>query len=157
MHCDDLDLLIEPIADGTIAPTVAQQAHLDSCAACAARLEQARDIERWLGARESDQPSASFTAAVMARVGRDQWQTERVVDIGFNLAILSGIAIILVAGAGLAWSLGLYSISLDVGTLARAASSEIEGGVINQLQTIAIAAVLLTTTLVVWYWAEATD
>ncbi len=157
MRCEDLEPLIEPIADGSIEPTAEQRAHAESCPLCASRLAQARDIERWLGAREVPQPPATFTASVMARVGRDEWRAGRVGDIGFNLAVASGVLIILIAAAGLAWSFGLYSISLDLGSLLEAASSEVEGGVINQLQTVAIAAVMLTMTLVLWYWAEATD
>ena len=50
----------------------------------------------------------------MARVGQEKWKTERVVDIGFNLAIAAGVLVILAGGAGLAWSLGFFTITIDV-------------------------------------------
>ena len=155
MGCNELEPFIEAIADGTLEPAPAQRAHLSSCAQCAARLEQARGIEQWLAARETPQPPASFTAAVMARIGQEQWKTERVVDIGFNLAIAAGLLVIVGAGAGLAWSLGLFTIEIDMTALLSAATSQVEGSVINQLQTVAIAALVLTMALVLWWWAEA--
>ena len=58
-------------------------------------------------------------------------------------------------GAGLAWSLGVFTIDIDIAALLGAATAQVEGRVINQLQTLAIAAVLLTMALVLWWWAEA--
>ena len=158
MRCDELEPLIEAIADGTFEPSPEDRAHLSSCPTCAAQLAQAQSIEQWLTARETPQPPATFTASVMARIGEEKWQTERVVDIGFNLAIAAGVLVILAGGAGLAWSLGFFTINIDVIALLDAATSQVEGRVINQLQTVAIAAVVLTMALVLWWWAEtATD
>ena len=155
MRCDELEPLIEAIADGTFEPAPEDRAHLSSCAVCSAQLAQAQSIEQWLTSREAPQPAVSFTASVMARIGQEKWQTERVVDIGFNLFIAAGVLVILAGGAGLAWSLGLLTIDIDVIALLNAATSQVEGRVINQLQTVAIAAVVLTMALVLWWWAEA--
>jgi hypothetical protein len=155
VRCDDLEPLIESIADGTFEPAAEDRAHLSSCAVCSARLAQARNIEQWLTTRETPQPPPTFTAAVMGRIGQDNWNTERVVDIGFNLAVAAGVLVILAGGAGLAWSLGLFTIDVDVAGLLDAATSQVEGRVINQLQTVAIAAAVLTMALVLWWWAEA--
>ena len=158
MRCDELEPLIEAIADGTLEPAPEDRAHLSSCAACASRLADAQSIEQWLTSRETPRPPASFTASVMARISHEKWKTERVVDIGFNLAIAAGVLVILAGGAGLAWSLGFFTIDIDVIALVNAATSQVEGRVINQLQTVAIAAVVLTMALVLWWWAEtATD
>lgn len=158
MRCDELEPLIEAIADGTFEPAPEDRAHLSSCAACTARLAHAQSIEQWLTSRETPRPPASFTASVMARIGQEKWKTERVVDIGFNLAVAAGVLVILAGGAGLAWSLGFFTIDIDVIALLNAATSQVEGRVINQLQTVAIAAVVLTMALVLWWWAEtATD
>jgi hypothetical protein len=158
VRCDELETLIEAIADGTLEPSADDRGHLSSCALCSARLAEARRIEQWLAARELPQPSASFTASVMARIGEEQWKTERVVDIGFNLAIAAGVLVILIGGAGLALSLGLFTLTIDLEALLRAAESRIEGRVINELQTVVLAAVMLTMALALWWWAEqATD
>ena len=158
MRCDELETRIEAIADGSLEPSADDRAHLSSCAVCSARLAEARRIEQWLTARELPQPAASFTASVMARIGEEQWKTERVVDIGFNLAIAAGVLVILIGGAGLAVSLGFFTVTIDLEPLLRAAESRIEGRVINELQTVVIAAVMLTMALALWWWAEqATD
>lgn len=62
---------------------------------------------------------------------------------------------ILAGGAGLAWSLGFFTIDIDVAALLEAATTQVDGRVINQLQTVAIAALVLTMALVLWWWAEA--
>lgn len=155
MRCDAIEPLIEAIADGSHEPSADDRAHLTSCAVCAGRLEQARRIEQLLAARELPVPPASFTAAVMARLSQETWKTERVVDLGFNLAVAAGLLVIAAGGAGVAWSLGLLTIDLDLVSLLGAATSRVDGRVMNQLQTVAIAAALLTTALVLWWWAEA--
>ena len=74
----------------------------------------------------------------MARIGQEKWQTERVVDIGFNLAIAAGVLVILAGGAGLAWSLGFFTIDDRCGRAAStSATTQVDGRVINQLQTVA--------------------
>jgi anti-sigma factor RsiW len=155
VRCDQLEPLIEAIADGTLEPAPEDRAHLETCARCSARLDQARGIEQWLAAREVPLPSPSFTAAVMARIGHEQWKTERVVDIGFNLAIAAAVLVIMLGAAGAAWSLGFVTITIDSATLMRAAISEVEGRVLNQVQSVFVAAVVLTMALVLWWWAEA--
>ncbi len=57
-------------------------------------------------------------------------------------------------GAGLAWSLGFLTITIDFAALLDAAGTEFGGRLLSQLQTIAMAAVLLTMALVLWWWAE---
>lgn len=155
MRCAELDPLIEAIADGTVEPPPDAAAHLSSCALCSARLTEARRIEQWLSVRSLPQPPATLTAAVMARIGQEKWKTERAVDIGFNLAIAAGLLVIVTGGAGLAWSLGFFTITIDSDALLRAAFTQVEGRVINQLQTLVLAAVMLTMALVLWWWAEA--
>jgi len=154
VNCHDLDARIEAIADGSHTPDAAETAHLASCAACRARLDHARAIEQLLAAREVVAPSASFTNKVMARVGQERWKTERAIDLGFNLAITAGVLVILFAAAGLAWSLGFLTIDVDVDALRQAVSSEVTGRFLSQVQTVAMAAVLLTMALGLWWWAE---
>ena len=155
MRCDDLDPLIEGVIDGSFDPSADDRAHLEGCERCRARLAHARSIEQWLATRELPQPSATFTATVMARVGDAQWQAERVIDIGFNLAIAAGVLLIVMGGAGLAWSMGLLGVTADVATILGAIDNQLTGRLMNQVQTIALSAVLLTMALVLWWWAEA--
>jgi hypothetical protein len=155
MRCDELEPLIEAFADGTVDPSPEDRAHLATCAVCAPRIEEARRIEQWLATREVPQAPASFTATVMARVVHENWKTERAVDIGFNVAVAAGLAVIFMGGAGLGWSLGLFTITIDLEWLLRAGGGELQGRVINQVQTFTIAAALLTSALVLWWWAEA--
>jgi anti-sigma factor RsiW len=153
--CDDLEPLIEAIADGSHVPAAEEAAHLASCARCTADVERARAIESFLAMREAASPSASFTATVMTQVGREQWQTERVIDLGFNLAMAAGVAVILAGAAGLAWSLGFLTITIDVAAIWRSLDTDVTGRVLSQVQTIAMSAALLTMALVLWWWAEA--
>jgi hypothetical protein len=154
-HCDDLEPLIEAIADGSHALAAEDAAHAASCPVCGARLERARSIERLLSLREIAAPPASFTATVMAHVGHEKWKTERVIDLGFNLAMAAGVAVILAGAAGLAWSLGFLTVTIDLDAIWRALDTDVTGRVLSQVQTIAMSAVLLTMALVLWWWAEA--
>lgn len=154
-HCDDLEALIEAIADGSHAMSAADAAHVASCARCSTQLELARSIDSLLQMRDVATPSASFTATVMRQIGREQWQTERAIDLGFNLAIAAGLAVIVAGAAGLAWSLGFLNITIDLAALRQALDTEVTGRVLSQVQTLAMSAVLLTMALVLWWWAEA--
>lgn len=155
MTCDHLELLIEPLADGSYEAGPGERAHLDTCPRCQARLANARDIERWLIMRETPAPPAAFTQGVMALVSHERWQAERVVDLGFNLAMAAGVLVILAGAAGLAWSLGFLTIAVDFDGLLAATQSELGGRVLSQIQTIGTAAIVLTIALVLWWWAEA--
>jgi hypothetical protein len=154
-HCDDLEPLIEAIADGSHELSADDAAHVASCGICAPRIERARSIENLLSMREIAQPPASFTVAVMTRVSQERWRAERAIDLGFNLAIAAGILVIIAAGAGLAWSLGFLSVVIDLGAIWEAVGTEATGRVLSQVQTVAMSAVLLTMALVLWWWAEA--
>ena len=154
MRCNDLEPLIEAIADGSHELSADDAAHVASCAICQQKIERARSIESLLSIREVAQPPASFTVAVMARVSQERWKAERAIDLGFNLAIAAGILVIVAGGAGLAWSLGFLSVVIDLGAIWEAIGTEATGRVLSQVQTVAMSAVLLTMALVLWWWAE---
>jgi hypothetical protein len=155
VQCDDFEPLIEAIADGAHELSATAAAHLASCRRCAAALERARSIETLLAMREVAAPPPAFTAAVMARVGDERWKTERVIDLGFNLAIAAGVLVIVAGGTGLAWSLGFLNLTIDLDAVWSVLGSEVTGRFLSQVQTVGMAAVLLTMALVLWWWAEA--
>ena len=155
MRCDDLENLIEAIADDSLPLPAEDAAHVASCALCTARIERARSIESLLSVREVAPLPAAFTQAVMARVIQERWKAERAVDLGFNLAIAAGILVIVTAGAGLAWSLGMLSVTIDLDAIVRALDAGATGRLLSQVQTVAMSAVLLTMALFLWWWAEA--
>ena len=70
------------------------------------------------------------------------------------MALAAGVLLIVAGGAGLAWSLGFLTVSIDWATLARIAGGSLEERVVSQVQTLGIAAMLLTMTLALWWWAE---
>ena len=155
MGCHELEPLIEAIADGTLEPGPEQSAHLASCPVCGAALARARQIEQLLALREVTPPPASFTVQVMSHVGRERWQAERAIDLGFNLAMAAGVLVILAGAAGLLWSLGMLTIRIDLDAILQALDTDATGRFLSQVQTIAMAAVILTMALVLWWWAEA--
>ena len=55
--CDDLEPLIEAIADASYELSPEAAAHVETCALCSHRIEQARSIEQLLSLREIAQPS----------------------------------------------------------------------------------------------------
>jgi len=91
----------------------------------------------------------------MALVRHDHWQAERFVDLGFNLALAAGVLVILAGAGGLAWSLGFLTVTIDLDALLEATRTELGGRFVAQVQTVAMAAVLLTTALALWWWTEA--
>jgi hypothetical protein len=153
-RCDDLEPLVEAIADDSLELSPEDQAHLESCPLCARRLAEARAIHQLLVTREMPVPPASFTAGVMARIRSDRWEGERVVDLGFNLAIAAGMLLIVGGAVGLAWSAGLMTFGLDVHSLFASAATQWVDRILQQLQTIVMATVLLTMALGLWWWAE---
>ena len=62
MRCDDLEPLIEAIADDSLQLSADDAAHVATCAICAGRIERARSIESLLSMREIAQPQAAFHA-----------------------------------------------------------------------------------------------
>ena len=155
MDCDQFEPLIEAMAEGQDDLPAAARTHVASCARCQARLEQARAIGRFLMTREPPAVPAGFTQSVIALVNHERWQAEKVIDLGFNLAIAAGVLFIITGIGGLAWSLGFLTIAIDLDALFQFAGRELGGALLSQVQTIAMAAVLLTMALALWWWAEA--
>src|SRR6185503_19361231 len=89
MFCDEALEAIEPIASGDLRPDARIAAHLASCANCRATLDRARELEGMLQARTALPPPPQFTSRTLARIRRDRWRRDQVLDVGFNIAVAS--------------------------------------------------------------------
>lgn len=153
MDCNDLDDLIEPLAEGEDAGAEAA-AHLDGCARCSARVAMARELDRLLLQRARPDPPPGFTAEVLRRVRHERWRTEQVVDVGFNIAVAAGVLVILSGVSGVLWSLGWFAVDLETLSAATLAVAPWTAGLADQAQTLVMAALLLSSALALWWWVE---
>lgn len=153
MRCQDLDDLIEDGAAGDPLPAEAQ-AHLENCAACRARVDLARAIDRLLLAREVVAPPEHFTLHVMRRVSQERWRVEQFIDAGFNLAIAAGVLVVLAGVVGVLWSFGWVSLDTAALTAATTALAPWMTRLASEAQTLVVAAVLLSSALALWWWME---
>jgi anti-sigma factor RsiW len=152
VRCDELDDLIEAVAEGEPVPPDVE-AHVSTCAGCRARVALAQAMDRLLRTREVPAPPEAFTLRVMRRVQQERWRVEQVVDAGFNLALAAGVLVVLGGTAGLLWSLGWFSIDLAA-LSAAAAVAPWAPRVVSQAQTLVLAAALLSSALALWWWVE---
>jgi anti-sigma factor RsiW len=158
MTCRDAQEFIEAIAAGEVPAGDACLAHVQTCAACAAAVAQARAIEQALSARPVPVAPARFPAAVAARIRRERWRSEQHVDRMFNLAV--AVALVAIAGAAVA----LVNVSGVTGAIAAGmdavqtlASETAARGVASgapALPAYLLGGGFLITALFVWSWAE---
>jgi hypothetical protein len=148
------DLPMDAIVDGSYEPDAGERAHLDGCEVCRGRLAVSRSIEDWLQRRETPVVPQSFTAGVMARISKEAWRTERVIDLGFNVAVAAGLILIIGGAAGVAWSFGLFTLSIDADLLEAATRAIVDDRLASNAQTVAMGTVLLAMTLGFWWWVE---
>ena len=153
MRCEQADPFIEAAAIGESLPD-AVAAHVSSCAGCAARLTLARRIETALATRVLAAPPETFTAAVVARMRRDRWRAEQVVDFGFNVAVGIGVLIIAAGLVGVAWRAGVMQIGGEMSTLLLAAMRTAAARAVADAGLIVLGALLVTTAVGLWWWAE---
>jgi len=154
MFCDEALDAVEPIAAGDVTPDGRVAEHLATCPNCAAALESARRLEQMLQARPAPRPGAQFTSRTLARVRRERWRSEQVVDVGFNVAIVAVVA----AALGGIWMLlqrsGLSVVSSDAVNLFGSGVVALAHRVAPSLPLYAGATGILATALVLWWWAE---
>ena len=153
MSCHDANAFLEAVAVGESVPD-AVRVHVDVCPHCAARLRLAERIERALATRSVATPPATFTTAVVARVRRQRWRAEQMLDWGFNIFVTIGVALMVMGVAGLVWASGLVVVSRDVFAVLNTVTETALTGVASQARTFVMAALLLTLTLGVWWWVE---
>ena len=154
MTCAELDDLIEPIATGDIAPSDEVRAHLSDCASCAASLALATRIDRLLAAQAPPTSRPDFTAALLARMRRERWRSEQMLDLIFNVAV-GLVAVIAIAGLWFAFAnSGLGTVgAAALGTAGRALA-ESAARAAPQAGIYVVTSLGLITGLFVWWWAE---
>ena len=91
MSCHESNVLIEAIAVGDDVPD-AVRAHVASCPQCAARLRLAQRIEQALSSRPVVAAPQGFAITVLARVRRERWRSEQLLDWSFNAFVGIGVA-----------------------------------------------------------------
>ena len=154
MTCAELDDLIEPIAAGDVVPSAEVRAHLAGCASCAASLALATRIDGLLGAQVAPVPRADFTAALIARMRRERWRSEQMLDLIFNLAI-AAVAVIAIGGLWIAFSSsGLGTVGAAALNTAGHALAESAARAAPQAGIYMVTTVGLVTGLFLWWWAE---
>jgi predicted anti-sigma-YlaC factor YlaD len=154
MFCDEVLEALEPIAAGDLMPDARTAAHLASCADCRAALDRAREIERMLQARTAPAPPAQFTSRTLARIRRDRWRSDQVLDAGFNIAVVS-LVFAAIAGVWLVMNRsGIVTVSNDAVALIEMFIGTFVARVAPELPLYAAAMALLAATVGVWWWAE---
>ncbi len=153
MTCHEAEPFIEALAVGDEVPD-AVRLHAADCQHCAARLALAQRIDHTLAARPVAVVPPSFTLSVMARLRRDRWRTEQVVDLGFNVAVAIGVLLILAGIGGFAWSAGVLALGRQLAPVvfefARVAATR----AVADAQVIATALLLVSMAAALWWWAE---
>jgi predicted anti-sigma-YlaC factor YlaD len=154
MFCDEVLEAIEVIAAGDLTPDERIAAHLTSCANCRAALDQAREIERMLQDRTVPAAPPHFTSRTLARIRRDRWRRDQLLDAGFNVAVGS---LVLAAIAGI-WLVmnqsGIVTVSNDAVDLIEIVVMAAADRVAPKLPLYGAAAALLAATVGIWWWAE---
>jgi len=156
MTCDEANTFIEAAAVGDAVPEEVR-AHVASCRVCAARLALAQRIEHALAHRPVAPVPADFTAAMMTRIRRERWRTEQVIDVGFNIAAVVGILLIVGGAAGVLWRAGAIQLGGEMATMLFGVSRTVALRAVADVRVIMLSVLLLSTALGLWWWAEEED
>jgi anti-sigma factor RsiW len=154
IQCDEVNARIEEIASGDLVADRTLEDHLAGCPECRARLAHARAIEAALAGRALPLVPSSFTSNVMARIRRERWKAEQMLDAGFNAAVVAGVLLVLAGVGGLFWLSGLPAAAGDFTSLAIRATDVFAARLGDQLQTVLVVVLFFTTAFGVWWWTE---
>ena len=128
--------------------------HLASCVHCAEALAAADRVDQLLRARAVPEPSNQFTTRTLARIRRDRWRREQFLDAGFNVAIATVIAGVVLAVWMIIDRSGLSAISRDIVNLFSEEFMTVARQMAPSATLYAGATALIATALAIWWWAE---
>ena len=111
-------------------------------------------IDRWMRERAAPTPPPGFTPAVMGRVRQERWQTERYWDLGFNIAVAGGLALIAIGVLGLIYISGLSVVGRDATLFFVDAVTTVADQVAPVLPAYMGAFALTATALGLWWYVE---
>ena len=156
MSCHECNELIEAIAVGDNVPDAVRD-HVAGCPGCAARLRLAQRIEQALMSRPVATAPEGFATTVMARVRRERWRSEQLLDWSFNAFVGIGVVLVVLGVFGLVYASGLVVISRDVFAALDIVAQNAGRIAADEAPTVALGMLLLTLTLGVWWWVEQED
>ena len=153
MQCNEVDRLLDSMAADEV-PEGAIASHLATCRRCAIARGNAGTIARVLADLPPIHVPPAFTNNVIARIRRERWRSEQVLDWTFNVAV--GLGVLLIAGGllGLAWTMGFVSLGGSLIAVVSEGSPILLTRLAQETQTIALAGGLLTMALALWWWVE---
>jgi hypothetical protein len=111
-------------------------------------------IERWMRDRPAPSAPADFTAAVMSRVRRERWKSERYWDLAFNTAVVAGLVLVVGGIFGLVYMSGLAAVGRDAALLFAASLQTTADQLAPQLPVYLGGLLLTASALGLWWWAE---
>jgi anti-sigma factor RsiW len=153
--CGDARELIEAVASGDVSPEPAFSAHLAGCRACAAAFATAVRIERVLAALPVAVAPPGFPQAVMSAVRRQRWRYDEHVDRAFNVTIVIGIFMVLVAVVSLFNAASIAQMLLVASqTMSAVAEQSPPWAAAPSLPVGGLTAAVLAATIGIWWWAE---
>ncbi len=157
MSCNECNELIEAVAVGDDVPDAVRD-HVAGCPQCAARLRLAQRIDQALSSRPGRRRRPTgFATTVLARVRRERWRSEQLLDWSFNAFVGIGVALVVLGVFGLVYASGLVVISRDLVAALDIVAQSAGRIVASEAPTVAISMLLLTLTLGIWWWVEQED
>ena len=152
--CEDVQALVEAMADATAAPDPVAEAHLATCTRCQWSLELARRIEGWLAARESVVAPVDFARQTINRLRSERWREEQRFDRLFN-ALLVAAALLVIALFVAAFNIsGLGVLVADSGRLVASSVATLAGRLPVSSNIAMVSVTLMLVSVGAWWWAE---
>jgi hypothetical protein len=111
-------------------------------------------IERWMRERPAPVAPPRFTASVISRVRSERWRSERYWDLGFNIAVASGLLLIVAGILALIYASGLAVVGRDALKLFAESLTALATQLAPSLPAYLGALGLTATALGLWWWAE---